>query len=225
LLKEVDSGHTKYNASVQLATDLGETIKRIDGTEAPLVVPWGDQGGRPVATDPKPTAAANTPAAPEAGRDTDEVPPTQTQIDESAGNRAIRPSAALAGETELPSREGSRTRRGGTTVDMPAKADAPPEAGKKPQTLEAARDGAPDDLKMIKGIGPKLEQLLNSMGFFHFDQIAAWTGAEIAWVDENLEGFKGRVSRDSWVAQAKKLAGGEETEFSQRAKDEGTYED
>jgi len=62
------------------------------------------------------------------------------------------------------------------------------------------------ELKQIKGVGPKLEKLLHSMGFYHFDQIAAWTEDEVAWVDENLPGFKGRVSRDDWVAQAKTLA-------------------
>ena len=88
--------------------------------------------------------------------------------------------------------------------------------GVKPVTLEAARDGGADDLKKIKGIGPKLEQLCNRLGFFHFDQIAAWTSDEVAWVDANLEGFKGRVTRDNWVEQAKLLAGGGETEFSKR---------
>lgn len=78
----------------------------------------------------------------------------------------------------------------------------------KPATLTAARDGKPDDLKLIKGVGPKLAALCNQLGFYHFDQIAAWTEAEIAWVDENLEGFKGRVVRDEWVVQARDLAAG-----------------
>ena len=65
-------------------------------------------------------------------------------------------------------------------------------------------------------MGPKLEALCNRLGFYHFDQIAAWTPEEIAWVDENLEGFKGRVSRDDWVAQARILAAGGSTEFSNR---------
>jgi NADH-quinone oxidoreductase subunit E len=54
------------------------------------------------------------------------------------------------------------------------------------------------------------------MGVHHFDQIAGWTAEEIAWVDENLEGFKGRVTRDGWVAQAKILAAGGTTEFAER---------
>ncbi len=69
-----------------------------------------------------------------------------------------------------------------------------------------------------KGIGPKLEALCNKLGFYHFDQIAAWSADEIAWVDANLEGFKGRVSRDTWVDQAKTLAAGGQTEFSNRIK-------
>lgn len=77
---------------------------------------------------------------------------------------------------------------------------------------------------MIKGIGPKLEQLCHSLGFFHYDQIAAWTDQEVAWVDANLEGFKGRVSRDNWVDQAKTLAAGGTTEFANRVKGGGVYE-
>lgn len=86
----------------------------------------------------------------------------------------------------------------------------------KPPTLTEARGGKPDDLKLIKGVGPKMEAMLHRMGFFHFDQIAAWKAAELAWVDDNLEGFKGRASRDEWVAQARILAAGGSTEFSRR---------
>ncbi|MEM9268492.1 MAG: hypothetical protein AAGA78_06100, partial [Pseudomonadota bacterium] len=96
-------------------------------------------------------------------------------------------------------------------------------AGTKPATLAEASDGAPDDLKKIKGIGPKLEKLCNALGFFHFDQVAAWTEDEVAWVDQNLEGFKGRVSRDNWVGQAKLLAEGGETEFSAKVDKGGVY--
>jgi len=95
--------------------------------------------------------------------------------------------------------------------------------GEKPSVLTAARDGGADDLKKIKGVGPKLEAVLNGMGFYHFDQIAAWTDQEVAWGDANLEGFRGRVSRDGWVAQAKLLAGGGETEFSKRVDDGDVY--
>lgn len=61
------------------------------------------------------------------------------------------------------------------------------------------------------------------MGVFHFDQIAGWRAEEVAWVDENLEGFRGRVSRDEWVAQSKVLAQGGTTEFSKKVKKGGVY--
>ncbi|MGV6839434.1 MAG: NADH-quinone oxidoreductase subunit NuoE [Planktomarina sp.] len=98
------------------------------------------------------------------------------------------------------------------------KADAPTAVGKRPEALKEARSEGADDLKLIKGVGPKLEKLCNKLGFFHFDQVAKWTAEEVAWVDENLEGFKGRVTRDDWVDQAKILAAGGETEFSKRNK-------
>lgn len=76
----------------------------------------------------------------------------------------------------------------------------------KPKGLTGPRGGKADALQDIVGVGPKLEQLLFSLGYYHFDQIAAWTPSEIAWVDDNLEGFKGRVTREDWVAQARAFA-------------------
>lgn len=92
-------------------------------------------------------------------------------------------------------------------TEEPAPAPSAPIAEEKPAALEGPEGGTADDLKKIKGVGPKLEQVLHGMGYYHFHQIAAWGDKEVAWVDENLEGFKGRVSRDNWVAQAKELAG------------------
>ncbi|MEM9146117.1 MAG: NADH-quinone oxidoreductase subunit NuoE [Pseudomonadota bacterium] len=87
-------------------------------------------------------------------------------------------------------------------------AEAAPTDEDKPELLTEARGGAADDLKTIKGVGPKLEGLLNTLGVYHFEQIASWTDKEVAWVDYHLEGFKGRVVRDDWVGQAKGLISG-----------------
>ena len=144
-LTEFESGRTQYNASVARAVEIGDGIKRIDGTEVPLRAPW--QG----------------------------------------------------------------------------KADVAEIAEKEPEILTAAREGGADDLKLLKGVGPKLEGMLNDLGIYHYDQIAAWTEAEIAWVDTRLA-FKGRIERDGWIEQAKQLAAGEETEFSKRAKDDKIYD-
>lgn len=168
-LGEFDSGKTKYNASAQLASDIGDTVKRIDGTEVPLITPWvKSEKAAAKTSSPKAKAAAKPKAAPKS--------------DEKA------------------------------TV-----------AAKKPRTMKAPRKGGADDLKMIKSVGPKLEIMLNELGFYHFDQIAGWSAAEVAWVNDNLAGFKGRVSRDNWVEQARKLASGQETEFSKRVSDGDVY--
>jgi NADH-quinone oxidoreductase subunit E len=66
-----------------------------------------------------------------------------------------------------------------------------------------------------------MEDMLHELGFFHFDQLAKWGPQEVAWVDQNLKGFKGRVSRDNWVVQAQRLALGELTEFAARAQKKG----
>jgi len=176
-LKDMDSGSTQYNASVQAAVDIGDTVKRIDGTEVPLTAPWigkygADKPAKPAARQP----AKKSPVPDEA---------------EMIGKPPVKPAATPEPATD---------------------------AGQKPKTMQAPRQTGADDLKRIKGVGVKLESLLHSMGFYHFDQIAGWTSEEVAWVDQNLQGFKGRVSRDDWVAQATILAEGGETEFSNRAK-------
>ncbi|MEO0390778.1 MAG: endonuclease [Pseudomonadota bacterium] len=170
---------------------------------------------------PAPAAAAAAPAA------------------TAAPAAEVKASTQLPGQDELAERKGEWSYDKSSAAEPEAAAAPAPEpepsmaeaaaavpAGeeKKPETLSAAREGGPDDLKMIKGVGPKLEGLLHSLGFYHFDQIANWQAAEVAWVDQNLQGFKGRVSRDNWVAQAKLLAAGGETEFSKKVEKGGVYE-
>jgi NADH-quinone oxidoreductase subunit E len=70
----------------------------------------------------------------------------------------------------------------------------------------------PDDLKLISGVGPKIEAILNDLGIYRFEQIAAWKKAERQWVDGHLK-FGGRIERDDWVKQAKALAKGGEAEY------------
>ncbi|MCT8974396.1 NADH-quinone oxidoreductase subunit NuoE [Microbaculum marinisediminis] len=109
------------------------------------------------------------------------------------------------------------------TAKEPKKAPAKPAKAEpaalsdehKPTGLEAPREGKADNLKKISGVGPKIEGLLHSLGIFHFDQIAALTPDQVAWVDGYLK-FKGRIGREDWISQAKTLAEGGETEFSKR---------
>ncbi|WP_430386973.1 hypothetical protein [Blastomonas fulva] len=73
----------------------------------------------------------------------------------------------------------------------------------------AAAIGEPDDLRKIKGIGPKLNTLLGELGVSRYDQIATWTTADVAEVDPYLGTFKGRITRDAWIEQAGFLAKGD----------------
>lgn len=150
-LKDYEAGKKPHNASAQLAVDIGDSVKRIDGTEVPLRTPWLGKAAGAAAKADEAKPAKKAPAA--------------------------KPAA-------------------------PVKAAAS-EGGKQPKGLKAPKKGKADDLKTIEGIGPALEKLLNDLGTFHFAQIAAWSEDEIVWIDGNLKGFKGRASRDKWVAQAK----------------------
>ncbi len=96
-------------------------------------------------------------------------------------------------------------------------ADEDKHQGFRPLGLAAARNGQPDDLKLIKGIGPQNEGLLHGLGIWHFDQIASWTAEHASWVGSYLA-FPGRIEREEWVDQAKILAKGGSTEFAERVK-------
>jgi NADH-quinone oxidoreductase subunit E len=78
----------------------------------------------------------------------------------------------------------------------------------KPELLSAPRGGKSDDLGLIWGVAEKLAEKMNGIGIWHFDQIAKWTPANVAWFESQFEGFKGRVERDKWIEQCVKLAGG-----------------
>lgn len=105
-----------------------------------------------------------------------------------------------------------------TPLSSPAELSAPVGGSIRPAGLAAPRGGTPDRLQTIEGIGPVLEKLCHDLGIYHFDQIAGWGPAEIAWMDGNLKGFKGRVSRDKWVRQAALIGEVGVDEFLRRAK-------
>ncbi|WP_126975761.1 NADH-quinone oxidoreductase subunit NuoE [Frigidibacter oleivorans] len=267
-LKEHESGRTQYNASVQRAVDLGETVKRIDGTEVPLLTPW-------VRPDPVPEDAPQTEPTPGAGQPADatgitvqeapadsaaEMPPTNgspkspseapvtTQeapmpdsgaqatapatagtetetVADAADAGAERPEGAEPAPYQPAGDQGEGISTAGTGERAASLHDedgdagaAGTAAGTRPAGLDAPRGGQPDDLQIIEGIGPKMEAMLHSLGFYHFDQIAGWTDADLAWVDQNLTGFRGRASRDRWVAQARIITGEGREEFLRRAK-------
>ncbi len=180
-LKDHESGKTQYNASVQAAVDIGDTVKRIDGTEVPLLTPWIDDG-----------TVKTKPAKPKAAK--------------SSKAKAPKPAADKPADMTGVTKQQATAKSAAKPV---SKANPEPVGEQQPETLAAARDGGADDLKKISGVGPKLEAVLNELGFWHFDQIAKWTPAQVAWVDSRLK-FKGRIERDDWIGQA--------TEFAKAAK-------
>lgn len=100
----------------------------------------------------------------------------------------------------------------------PVIAPAPATAAVQPTVVEAPETTGEsgDDLTVIKGLGPKLATLLNSLGVSSYAQIASWDDAEIDRIDAQLDRFKGRIRRDNWVEQAKLLAAGDQAGFTEK---------
>ena len=76
----------------------------------------------------------------------------------------------------------------------------------KPKGLPGPRDGQRDNLKQINGLGQLDESTLNNLGIYHFEQIAAWSAAEVLWL-ENHAFARGRIGQENWQPQASTLAG------------------
>lgn len=90
---------------------------------------------------------------------------------------------------------------------------AAPEVIAEPETTAAPIHPVPagpaDELTRMKGVGPKVAAMLNGLGVTRYDQIAAWSDEDVARIDAQLGTFKGRVTRDQWVEQARFLAAGD----------------
>jgi NADH-quinone oxidoreductase subunit E len=166
-------------------------------------------GATPSAGDAAKTAARSM---------ADQARSAAATVSEKASAAAKAAPAAVKPKSEAKPKAAAKPK-----AEPKAKA-APKAAAKKadggPERLSKPRGGKADDLKMLKGVGPRLETILNEMGFYHYDQIAAWTPDQVAMIDAEMTGVnKGRASRDGWVAQAKILASGGSTEFAKRVAD------
>jgi predicted flap endonuclease-1-like 5' DNA nuclease len=95
-----------------------------------------------------------------------------------------------------------------------AKAAPKPKAAAKPKP--AAKPVIPDNLELLKGVGPKLNTLLKSLGVTSFEQVANWTPAEVREIDSKLGTFAGRIGRDNWIDQAKLLVAGDVAGFEKK---------
>lgn len=152
-----------------------------------------DKAGDAVVPTPEPVMPAPAPKVVPAPEPAPAPPPP-------APTPKAAPVAAAAAATKKPAATPTpRPRKRPVVIETPT----PPPPG-KPKIAPAKGD--PDNLRLIKGVGPKLNTLLNNLGVTRFDQIAEWKETEIEEVDQYLESFSGRITRDSWIDQAKYLA-------------------
>lgn len=95
----------------------------------------------------------------------------------------------------------------------PAQEPVPEPVAPPPPSAPPPMAAAGDDLARIKGLGPKLQALLPTLGITSFAQIAAMSEADLAALDSKLGPFAGRPAKDNWVSQAKFLAAGDVSGF------------
>jgi predicted flap endonuclease-1-like 5' DNA nuclease len=133
------------------------------------------------------------------------------EAQERSRERIARLEQELSAAREASGPQGSSERLATAAAFAPAAVGAPPPAepvqGAPPPPLPSP-EGAPDDLKQISGIGPGIEKTLHGLGIYHFRQIAQFTPDNVAWIDQRLR-FKGRIEREDWIGQARRLAAGE----------------
>ena len=232
-----DQGNTSSSSSATASTTATDTAPAKPTSSTSTATPPAEAKVEPASKVEEP-AAKTTEATTEKVAEPVKSAPVEV---ETPAKAAVEPVAKDEPIAEKPSSDKAEEKP--KAVATPAKAAAKPKAAKsatktgaksapkrapvaadgKPEMLSEPRGGQGDDLKQIKGVGPKMETMLNTMGVWHFEQVAGWRKKEVEWVDNNLEGFKGRVSRDEWVKQAKVLAKGGTTEFSKKVKKGGIY--
>lgn len=188
----------------------GKPVPRvIDGAPATIasVAGYAINGGTAPASSDRAASLSGKPA---------DAPHTAKSPSDAAAGKAATPRAK-AEKTARPDATGTPGEAAARTqpTDTGGEASVSEGPASKPAALDGARDGKADDLKRIKGIGKVIEGKLNGLGIWHFDQIAAWGEEEVNWVNGHLS-FSGRIQREDWIAQARALASGEETEFSRR---------
>ncbi len=179
------------------------------GTQTPL---------RPAAvlTPPAPAAAPSqsaVPANPPAPTPTDGALAEHARLVRSleAENAALRRSAQTAAAERRQLAEFADERRGLLNDLATARGETARyralvvdiENNAPPPLLDGPN--APDDLKLIVGIGPVLERMLHQLGVTTYRQIARWSERDIDEFDAKLAEFPGRIRRDGWVTQAREL--------------------
>ncbi|MEK1889235.1 MAG: NADH-quinone oxidoreductase subunit E [Phyllobacterium sp.] len=174
-----------------------KTVKRA-GSEAASIPP--SNAAKPVTHDEATNAAIKSPSKVKATK----------AAEDATSKPAARPVSARGAIKNPPLAEGSLGEKPAVQRESAVAKPVSLEDKNRPAAIE--RPAVVDDLKLIAGVGPKIEDILHELGIFTFAQVAAWKKAEREWVDSYLN-FKGRIERDEWVKQAKALAKGGEAEY------------
>ena len=191
-----------------------KTPSALPGESAPAKVMTQVGAGRQaVSASTRPATAKRPKTAKQAASDTDlagrKATPSGPKSVSRAELAASGPAPKTAGKApSAAARKGSSV--AGKAGPAKARPAADPDKNRPPAMRKPAR---PDDLKLISGVGPKIEGILNDLGIYSYGQIAAWKKAERAWVDGYLK-FHGRIERENWTKQAKALAKGGEAEYA-----------
>lgn len=143
------------------------------------------------------------------------APMTRDVLDEGAAP-AQRNTALIDAPRAIEIIQGPLSSAANSQATAAATMDADAEAGADITPTIATPVGAPDDLSRIKGLGPKLAALLGEFGITTYAQIAAWEASDIERIDARLGRFKGRITRDQWVEQARLLSAGDEAGYVAR---------
>lgn len=204
----IDAFDNGEGASVPTGPQIEREFSAPEGGRIALlneIVPKGRGAAAKPAAAKKPATAK--PAAvkkPVAAKKTAESAAKLTEVNPTTARRSPKPAALVSGTAASANKPAVKT---------PAKASAQAAAkseGSKPEGIE--KPAKPDDLKMVSGIGPKIESTLQGLGIWTWAQIASWKKAERDWVNGYLS-FKGRIEREDWVKQANALAKGGRDEY------------
>jgi NADH-quinone oxidoreductase subunit E len=206
-------------------TQLEHIIDRFDAGKGSSVEP-GPQvdrifsapiGGLSSLNEPEPAAKKAPTRAKKADEDSVSVPPSnaaraKTDADETDPKLKTPVTAKAEAAANTKVKGDTRAEGGDAAAKQPAALVGKPSLEDKNRPAGISRPATLDDLKLISGVGPKIEGTLHELGIFTFAQVAGWKKAERDWVDGYLN-FKGRIERDDWVKQAKALAKGGEAEY------------
>jgi NADH-quinone oxidoreductase subunit E len=173
-------------------------------------------GGMTTLTTPdSPGATTSTPVQAKTPEEAVSLPPSEAARHKTA---AIETAPAIKspanGESVNPVAETAKAGTSGENAAEPVKSApmAKPSLDDPNRPAGIEKPATPDDLKLISGVGPKIEATLHSLGIFTYAQVAGWNQEQRSWIDSYLN-FKGRIDRDDWVKQADALARGGEEEY------------